>query len=319
MPIVNVTCNGADDGRVCMTITAPSFPVNIEITHETSGVIPNIASPVLTPPSAVVTPSGSGADLDTPGRYCWDALEPGKYTVVIVDTSPTPCIINTEFEITEPDSLSIDYEIVSGNCNDGSVTIQASADGGSKFPSGGYRFTLDGGDLSGPINKNNGLFKNIPSSTTPYTLTVTDANGCTDTTNIEIDSTNEITIEYGFKNVSCYGACDGEISVVGTGGQPPYRFILVSDPPGTFVKTNDCDPEGNSCVTSYIFKDLCAGDYTLKVVDANGCNFELPSSITIDQPTEIVYAGPVVANVTCDDCCTRYSNTCLNICSPSRS
>lgn len=300
--VIAVTCNGLSNGKVCIPITSiPNFPATINILDESANQISNLGTPVSTPSGAVLGPvTPSGITFDRLGTYCWDGLAAGVYTVTVTDaTAPTPCANTGTFEVTEPDTLSVEYELIPGLCGANGVTVQGLAEGGTPP----YSFTLENvGSGFGPVTKTTGTFKSVPvEPTDQYTLTVTDANGCTDTTNFLITSTGGLEVKVGVKNVTCFGACNGQISAVGTGGTPPYKILLVSDPPGTYVKSSPC-PE-NECSTSMEFDDLCAGDYRVEITDANGCKFSYPDVITITQPTEIIYTGLVTTNPTCNDCC----------------
>jgi len=301
MNIVNVTCNGATDGSFTVTLKVPVLDgvVNV-VDMGTNLPIANLNTPFVSPAGVTLTPVVGGLQFDINGTFGWDTLGAGRYKVTLTDSSaPTPCVTEVIIEITEPDTLAVDYNIVPGLCGDSTVTIQAMAEGGTP----GYTFELENvGSGYGPITKTSGEFKNVPlDNVNQYTLTVTDDNGCTATTSFLVDSTGGLELSAGFTNVTCYGACNGTITAVGTGGVQPYRFILTSDPVGTYTKSSDCD--ANSCVSSHTFTGLCAGDYKVKVVDANGCTFEYPDTITITQPTQIDFTGLVVTDVTCNSCC----------------
>lgn len=300
--VINVTCNGLSNGKVCIPITAiPTLPGTINILDDTATQISNLGTPSSTPPGAVIGPvTPAGVTFDTLGTYCWDGLSAGVYSVTVTDSSaPEVCTGVLTFEILEPDSLSVDYEIIPGVCGTTGVTVQGLAEGGT--PS--YTFTLENvGSGYGPVNKVTGLFKSVPvDPVNQYTLTVVDHKGCTENTNFLITSSGGLEAQVGVKNVTCFGACNGQISVVGLGGTPPYKILLFSDPPGSYARSSPC-PE-NECSTSMDFDNLCAGDYRVQVTDANGCKFDYPDVITITQPTEIVYTGLVTTDPTCNDCC----------------
>lgn len=296
--ITHVTCNGANDGTITRFIKVPTLDGIVDVVDlGTNLSIPNLNTPFVSPAGATLTPVVGGLQFDTNGTFGWDALPAGKYRITVTDsTVPDICTGIYEFEITEPDTLAVDYNIVPGLCGDSTVTIQATAEGGTP----GYSFELENvGSGYGPIIKTSGEFKNVPlDNTNPYTLTVTDDNGCTANTSFLVDSTGGLELSAGFTNVTCYGVCNGTITAVGTGGVQPYRFILTSDPAGTYTKSSDCD--AGTCVSSHTFTGLCAGDYKVKVVDANGCIFEYPDTITITQPTQIDFTGLAVTDATCN-------------------
>lgn len=96
-----------------------------------------------------------------------------------------------------------------------------------------------------------------------YTVTLTDANGCTGVGNVSItEPTAALMISSAVGNVTCNGACDGSITAIAAGGTPPYTYAY--NPPNP----------------------SCAGTYTVIVSDANGCIASVTATIT--EPTAIV-------------------------------
>src|SRR5690606_20476886 len=89
-----------------------------------------------------------------------------------------------------------------------------------------------------------------------YTVTVTDANNCTTTTNVTIAEplVLEATIALAnVVNVSCFDGNDGEATVTVTGGTAPYTYLW-----------NDATAQ-----TTATAAGLEAGTYTVTVTDAN--------------------------------------------------
>lgn len=301
--ITNVSCNGASDGKLCIkNLSVPTLNGFINIVNTGTGLpIPGLATPDVSPAGSVITAAPpDGVSFTLNGQYCWYGLPAGKYEITVKDSSLTPCLITSTFEIEEPDTLALDYEIILGDCSDTKAQLQATADGGT----GTYTFTLENLALAyGPISKTTGLFKNvIPDPTNQYTLTVVDENGCTESISFLVETANSLSISVGTHNISCFDACDGIIEAVAVGGTAPYRFILVSEPEGTFARTSGCDT-GETCDVAYNFRDLCAGSYKIKVIDANGCTFTYPNTITLTQPTKIEFDPLVITHVTCNNCC----------------
>ena len=69
-------------------------------------------------------------------------------------------------------------------------------------------------------------------------------------------------------NVSCYGGNDASVSVIPSGGTPPYNYLWV--------------PGGQ---TTNVVSGLSAGNYYLEVEDANGCIRVV--DVTINEPDPI--------------------------------
>ena len=85
-----------------------------------------------------------------------------------------------------------------------------------------------------------------------YTVSVTDANGCSQTASIIINDAGAATLKTSSTDESC-GKADGSATVTATGGTAPYTYLW-SNGASTSSATN-----------------LIAGTYTVKVTDANGC------------------------------------------------
>ena len=82
------------------------------------------------------------------------------------------------------------------------------------------------------------------------------------------------------KDAAC-GLKDGYLSFEWEGGKAPYKLTLTSAGGDTFThQTSDL---------TYTFDGLGQGDYTLEIVDAKGCNFNLSNPIAINNgPSEII-------------------------------
>jgi uncharacterized protein (DUF2141 family) len=305
MPVTNITCNGNADGKIILDVKVPTPNAFITITNTTTGTVIT-ALPTSSPPGAVVIPFPSGTiETDTNGKYKWENLGPGKYTIEVIDSSVIRCTSSVDTEILEPDSVTGDYEIIPGPCGDSKVTLLALGSGGTP----GYKYTLENTGIGyGPVTRADGEFKGIlPDTVNNYTLTITDKNNCTYNTSFLVNSNPNFSLQIGIQNVSCFGSCDGEIKIVSVGGVAPYRFVLSSQPPGTYINSSDCEPEPD-CEDTFTFKNLCAGDYSITAFDSNGCTVTYPSPsqapwITISQPTEIVVGTTTTAHVSCASCC----------------
>lgn len=89
-----------------------------------------------------------------------------------------------------------------------------------------------------------------------YTLDFIDAMGCTDVITITMLDPMPVIYTPTIVDESSPGACDGSITITPTGGTTPYLYSI--DCGATFLPTN-------------VFTGLCAGNYDLMVIDANGC------------------------------------------------
>ncbi|WP_319500083.1 gliding motility-associated C-terminal domain-containing protein [uncultured Draconibacterium sp.] len=107
-----------------------------------------------------------------------------------------------------------------------------------------------------------------------YSVIVTDSLGCSDTTAVEIVQPDELQITLdAVTNVLAIGESTGSIEVSIGGGTPGY----------TYVWTNEA---GDIVGTAEDLINQPAGDYTLTVTDANGCEAILIETITEPIATE---------------------------------
>ena len=113
-----------------------------------------------------------------------------------------------------------------------------------------------------------------------YFVTVSDANGCTETFIATISDTDAATVVFdAINHPTCFESCDGSIEITASGDNPP--FVYIWNPDGIVAE----DPTG-----------LCAGDYILEVTDALGCQSYFDT--TLIAPTEIF----AVADITSTSC-----------------
>ncbi len=149
----------------------------------------------------------------------------------------------------------------------------------------GESLTLTGGnngytdyDWSGPLSYNSSTQSPIVSGSVTtnmagtYSLTVTDANGCTATAQTDV-TINEVTATSSLGNDPlCSGDNNGSIDVTIIGGTANYDIDWGSG-------------NTNTSLNSYTITGLLAGTYDITVTDANGCQ---------DIATTILTAPPLL-------------------------
>lgn len=89
-----------------------------------------------------------------------------------------------------------------------------------------------------------------------YSVTVTDASGCSIVTNGDVIEESEIVVVFEATPPGCGGNCDGSVTAIVTGGTGPYTYEWRS---------------AGILVTGQTFMDACEGSYNLTVTDATGC------------------------------------------------
>ena len=192
-------------------------------------------------------------------------LSAGTYSLTVVTDNGCEKVFSYVINPPEPLAISIDT-VIGVSCfgeSDGGIMI--SANGGY----GGYTY-----DWSGDVNST------LPSADKlragNYGLTVTDAAGCTVSTEVAVISPALLSLELTTQDVRCRGGSDGEIRPVLDGGTPPYRY-----------RWND-----NS--TAATLTGVPIGSYSLTITDANGCS--VTNEVSVEQP-EIPLSARVVSEV----------------------
>jgi len=214
-----------------------------------------------------------------PYTYFWAAgsqtdsvaqnLAAGTFRVTVTDAKG--CISTADVTIGQPPALAIDLIPTDVKCfGESSGSAVANASGGT-LPYNYLWWT--GGTQTKEIT-------GLPAGL--IGLTLTDANGCQILDSVEIEQpASPVSGSAISRNVKCFGGYDGDITITASGGTSPYRYAL-----------NDKPFNGSS-----IQIGLGAGIYTPKIMDKNGCVFELPQ-IEVQQPDKMVVdLGPDVTIV----------------------
>lgn len=103
-----------------------------------------------------------------------------------------------------------------------------------------------------------------------YILTVTDANGCTQTQSYIITEPPELIItDTTYSHLQCYNSYDGSIGINVIGGTNPLSYNWNDGHQGEINRVS-----------------LAAGNYTITIADAHGCS--LTEAFQITQPDELV-------------------------------
>ncbi len=244
---VNPTCNASNNGSI--TVAA-------------SGGTGTITYTLL--PIAISNTTGT-----------FPSLTAGGYTVNAVDANG--CTVATTFTLSASNALAWTTTNVSnitpcfGNVNGG---IQVTAVGGTglltyaALPSGGSNTT--------------GLYTGLSAGS--YTVQVTDVNGCSNATTVNITQPSLVHINsVSFTPLTCYGNSSGAITINSSGGTGSMQYTLLP---------------GNVVSASGMFTNLSDGNYTVVSSDANGCS--VSTTVNVTQPALLQFSSFNVTNVTCN-------------------
>ncbi|SHE51532.1 gliding motility-associated C-terminal domain-containing protein [Arenibacter palladensis] len=226
----NVSCQGSTDGAIQYNITG--FSGNYSFT--------------VAGPTAIAPQSGINTN-----PLNFSGLLAGDYTITVTDDT-TNCTDTATVTVNEPAApLAFTFNLSPLTCAaDGSVTITAT-DGWGGYV---YQLTEPDTNVKGPQASN--VFNELNKLGT-YTISVTDAGGCTVTDTFDIVTPTNPTASIDMAASSlCYTSTGLATIVVGaTGGLAPYYYSLNAGP----------------TQTSNTFVDLTPATYDFHVTDSNGC------------------------------------------------
>lgn len=122
------------------------------------------------------------------------------------------------------------------------------------------------------FNWNNGLSGASLAGLVPgaYTVTATDARGCSGTATATVGRLGALALLVGGSPISCAGRTDGRLSVTPFGGKPPFRY------------------DWNQGGTDSLLTGLPPGPYTVTVSDAFGCSGAFSFSLNEPDPLRAV-------------------------------
>ncbi|WP_221932251.1 T9SS type A sorting domain-containing protein [Flavobacterium zepuense] len=266
---VTVTNSCGNSSSTSFTITEPAA------LNATAGAQTNIACNGGTTGSATVAVTGG-----TPGyTYSWapsggtaataTGLAAGTYTVTVTDANS--CTDTQSFTITQPAALNATASAQTNIACNGAATGSATVAVTGGTPGYTYSWAPSGGTGATA----SGLIAGT------YTVTVTDANLCTDTQSFTITQPAALNATASAQtNIDCNGGTTGSATVAVTGGTPGYTYSWA--------------PSGGTAATA---SGLTAGTYTVTVTDANLCTDT--QSFTITQPAALT-ATTSQTNVLCN-------------------
>ncbi|MFN8155479.1 MAG: gliding motility-associated C-terminal domain-containing protein [Bacteroidia bacterium] len=202
-----------------------------------------------------------------PFTYAWSpsggnaasasGLSAGPYVVNITDNNGCQSVVNVQ--INEPSALSLAVSSSQASCGNANGSVSVVANGGT----GAYQYLWSSGGtnaIEGSLLAGN------------YTVTVTDANGCSAASSVQVTQPSSLSVTPASTDVLCNGGNDGTASVSVSGGSTPYTYLW-----------------NNGAVTS-VQNNLTAGMYTATVTDATGCSYQSNFNITEPAAIQIQFA-----------------------------
>lgn len=314
----NVSCFGGSDGSVSVTVTggtAPytytwsvggsNGPINSGLSAGVVGLtVTDLSgcsgtySTTITQPASALTASISGTrDLScagantgfvavaasggtTPYTYAWSTsptqtgdtamnLGAGTYTVTVTDAGGcTATATGTVGSAANPVSVSVNSS-QTGGCGQANASLTASVTNGATP----YSYLWSNGQTAATaINLAAGI----------YTVTVTDAGGCTTSGSGTVSDPGAHTVSSSTSAVTCYNAGNGSITITASGGSGNYSYNWSPAVAGSGSNTAN---------------NLDGGTYTITVTD-NVSNCAVPTTVVLYEPDSIDVTI-TKSNVTC--------------------
>ena len=199
-------------------------------------------------------------------------LGAGNYIVVASDNNA--CSISTSVNIASPPNVSwSNVTVTNANCF-GVADGQISALATTANPV--LNYTLNPGNLSG-----SGNFTSLAANT--YTLTATDAIGCSAISLVQINQPTQILFNGVVSNPAlCQGSNTGSISLSANGGSGALSYTLL---PGSVTNSTG------------VFNNLSSAAYTVIATDLNGCSNS--TIVNVTQPISMQWSSVSPQMVNC--------------------
>ena len=193
----NITCNGANNGSINITVTSGVAPYTFAWTRDSD---PTIISTNEDPTN----------------------LAPGIYHLQVTDAIGTNVLVNNagtvytiDVTITEPDVLTASPNGTNVSCFNGTNGSATVTPVGGTTP---YTYLWSNGATASSLSN---LAAGI------YNVTVTDANGCTASSSYEVTQPlSAVTASVAVVNNICYNGTAGSITVTASGGTGSYTYSL---------------------------------------------------------------------------------------------
>ena len=210
--------------------------------------------------SATANPSGG----TSPYSYNWSNgsttqsisnLSAGNYGVTVTDSKG--CTATASTTINNISGPTVDAGSDKSGCVGSTFNLSATANGGTSP----YTYAWDNG-------LGNGQNKTVnPGFTTTYTVTVTDANGCTAVDQVKVIIYPNPSVSIDKWHAKC-GFANGSATANASGGTSPYTY------------------NWSNGGTTQSISNLSAGNYSVTVTDSKGCTATANTTIKqFDGPT----------------------------------
>ncbi len=199
----------------------------------------------------------------------------GGYTITDDDGTELASLINQNFGFEETNDFCVNFQcMLSADLTPSPETSPGAGDGAIIVSTNNGTAPFEY-SLNGNPSQSTPVISGLPAGN--YTVIVTDANDCSSVVEVDVPVCN-ITFSVSAMQESSTGAADGSIEVNVGSGNAPYQYSI----------------DGTSFQSSPLFENLGAGDYTILVQDALGCERTIDIEIsTLSGLIETTYGTSV--------------------------
>ncbi|MBP7463253.1 MAG: gliding motility-associated C-terminal domain-containing protein, partial [Bacteroidales bacterium] len=211
-----------------------------------------------------------------PYQYLWSNgtqshiatnLPGGVYSVIASDSHGCQVYDTLEIEIIGSVSAII-TQLNQIRCyGDFTAVLEAASNGHSPFE---YNWSYQ--------NFTNPVIDNLPAGT--YSLSVTDAWGCSGSANYTISEPGAIVADFIVTDALCKYQSNGSAQVIVSGGTPGYDLFW-----------------SHNGSTANVVGSLTAGTYHVQITDRNDC--VLNASVQVEEPDSVVSASVITRDISC--------------------
>ncbi|MEQ8706942.1 MAG: GEVED domain-containing protein, partial [Phaeodactylibacter sp.] len=179
-------------------------------------------------------------------------VETTTYTLTVTDANGCADVATATVTVNDPPSLTVNGTDATCGATNGSA--EAAASGNAPF---NYEWST---------GATTALIEDLSAGT--YTVTVTDANGCQNEGSVTINNIGGPSLSISATDADCFGAPTGSVSLTVDGGTAPFTY------------------EWSNSASTKDLTDVPAGNYSVTVTDANGC--EATEAATVAEPADLV-------------------------------
>ena len=206
----------------------------------------------------LIYPNGDTLNVaNTQTNQLFSNLYSGTYTVSVTDSSG--CFYMDEVTLYATNTFTISTETTGTTCNQNNGYITVTKTDGGQPP---FDYSLDGLVNILDTSQSAVTFNNV--SAGQHTITVNDNTGCTQTIQVNVDSSP--TLNYSLYSTSCGSGSNGTITAFISSGEPPFTFNWSTNVPSNSQQIQ--------------VSGLTAGTYNVTIIDNNGCSLQRFTDIT---------------------------------------